>query len=148
MTNDPLLTFQTNFPRQLPAVATRAMHLCRQLQKYERMAPEQQDALVSAQLSHLLSHARRYAPFWAERIPEAATRARAPLEMLRDIPPLTRSDLQQSAARIAAQFPERAALGTIRNTTSGSTGTPVTVELARSIYLPLYHAVTLLNAKW
>ena len=64
---DPLNTFRTVFPKQLPEAATRVLHLHQQLSKFERFSPQRQDRLLGGQLNHLLQHAKRYAPFWAQR---------------------------------------------------------------------------------
>lgn len=145
---DPLSSFQTVFPRHLPAFAARTRDVYHQLRNFERFVPERQDAILAAQLNHLLRHARQYSPFWSERLCDWKPGRKTVAEVLEGLPPLLRSELQQHPERIAARFPERDALGIVSNTTSGSTGTPVSVELSQAISTPMYHAVTLVCAEW
>ncbi len=103
--------------------------------------------MLSQQLAHLLKHAKTNSPFWRERLPGKKRLAPAG-EMLADIQPLNRHDLQTNFERLSAQFPERAELEIEIVSTSGSTGTPIRVERAAELYFPLYHGVTLLTAMW
>ena len=146
--DDPFFTFKTVFPRQLPGVAARVLHLFRQLRAFERFAPERQDALLAAQLNHLMRHAKRRSPFWAERLKDWSPGGRSCADVMRGVPAMTRSDLQNHRDRMIADFPERKLLGSVVNNSSGSTGTPVSFEVAPGIFGPLYHAVTLVAAEW
>jgi phenylacetate-coenzyme A ligase PaaK-like adenylate-forming protein len=145
---DPFWSLNPAFPKQLPTIALRTMSNYRQLRQFERVPPARQDALLAGQLNHLLAHAKRNAPFWAERLARWRVGRPTPQEILDGLPPLNRTDIQRHKDRMAAQYPERAALGVATNTTSGSTGTPVTVQLPRGLFAPLYHAVTMVSAAW
>jgi phenylacetate-coenzyme A ligase PaaK-like adenylate-forming protein len=145
---DPFLTFTTVFPRQLPAVAIRAMHLYRQMRAFERFAPGRQEAILAAQLTHLLRHARARSPFWAERLARWRPGAKSCADLLQEVPILSRTDVQENFKRLLADFPQREALGMLTHTSSGTTGTPVKIELARAIFAPLYYAVTMMNGAW
>jgi phenylacetate-CoA ligase len=145
---DPFLSFYPVFPQQLPDMALRALHIFRQLRQFERFAPERQNAILGRQLNHLLAHAKRYSPFWAERLAQWSPGKPDPRAILDGLPPLSRADVQRNKDRMETQFAEREALGKARNTTSGSTGTPVSVELPRGLYAPFYHAITLVSTSW
>ena len=145
---DPLTSLGTAFPRQLPGRASRVLHVLDQLQTFQRMPAARQDALLGAQINHLLRHAKRHSPFWRERLAEWTPRRQPPAETLKEIAPLTRQELQNEFERIRADFPERAALGKSETYTSGSTGTPVKVERASLLYNSIYGAVTLLTFQW
>ena len=146
--HDPLFTFDTVFPRQLPGAAARVLHLYRQLRAFERFAPDKQNATMAAQLNHLLRHAKIRSPFWAERLSAWKPGGAAPFDVLNGVPILTRNDLQGDRQRLICDFPEREALGILTHTSSGSTGTPVSVELSRTLFTPLYQAVAMMGADW
>jgi phenylacetate-CoA ligase len=145
---DPLNTFRTVFPKQLPEAATRVLHLHQQLSKFERLMPEHQDRLLAGQLNHLLQHAKRHSPFWAQRLTRWNPKEQPPAEILAQIQPLARTELQSEFDRLSAKFPKREALGVAQGSTSGSTGTPVRFERCTKLYLPQYHAVGLLCSRW
>lgn len=145
---DPLLQFTTVFPRHLPSAATRTLDLYGQIRSFERITPARQDTVIASQITHLLRHAKARSPFWAERLADWRPGANRCDDLLRKVPVLTRGDIQEHFPRLAADFPERSALGIQTNTSSGSTGTPVKVEIAVGLSAPLYQAVTLLTAAW
>ncbi len=145
---DPLNTFRTVFPKQFPEAATRVLHLHQQLQKFERFAPPHQERLLAGQLNHLLQHAKAYAPFWAERLAKWSPREQPLAEILDQVQPLARNELQSEFDRLSAKFPKREALGVSQGSTSGSTGTPVRFERCTRLYLPQYYAVGLLCSRW
>jgi phenylacetate-CoA ligase len=80
-------------------------------------------------LGPLVEHARRTVPFYRERLAAAGLASGQPIdgEAWSRLAPLTRQDLQRhgAALRSAAVPPEHGAL--VGASTSGSTGTPVTV---------------------
>jgi len=115
---------------------------------FERLAPEQQDRLLAGQLNHLLQHAKRYAPFWAERLAKWSPAEQRLGDILDQVQPLARKELQSEFERLSAKFPKRDALGVSPGTTSGSTGTPVRFERCTKLYLPQYYAVGLLCSRW
>jgi phenylacetate-CoA ligase len=145
---DPLTSFKTVFPRQLPDTATRVLHIHQQLRKFERFTPQHQDRILAGQLNHLLEHAKRYAPFWTERLAKWSPGPRPLTQILDEIRPLTRKELQSQFDRLSAKFPKREALGVIQGSTSGSTGTPVRFERCTKLYLAQYHAVGLMCSLW
>jgi phenylacetate-CoA ligase len=145
---DPLVSFSTVFPKQLPNLVTRVLHLHRQLQTFERAPVARQNQLLKGQLDNLLLHAKRYAPFWAERMANCRLQGRSLEQTLKDVQPLTRKDLQSEFERLSAKFPKREALGVIEGSSSGSTGTPVRFERCSRLYTPLYFAVGYLCSRW
>jgi phenylacetate-CoA ligase len=145
---DPLNTFRTVFPKQLPEAATRVLHINQQLRKFERTPTQQQHKILASQLVHLLEHAKQYAPFWTERLAKWTPRKQGLTDILDQVQPLTRKELQSEFDRLSAKFPKRQALGVGQGSTSGSTGVPVRFERCSKLYLPQYFAVGLLCAMW
>jgi phenylacetate-CoA ligase len=145
---DPLSSFTTVFPRQLPDAAARVLHVHQQLRKFERFTTQQQDKVLSGQLNHLLQHAKQYAPFWTERLAQWSARPQPLAGILAQVQPLTRKELQSEFDRLSAKFPKREALGVITGSTSGSTGTPVRFERCAKLYLSQYYAVALSCSRW
>lgn len=148
LNRDPLASFSTVFPKQLPSLVTRVLHLHRQLQTFERSPVARQNQLLKGQLDNLLVHARRYSPFWAERLAGRKFQGRSLEQTLREVEPLTRKNLQSEFDRLSAKFPKREALGVAQGTSSGSTGTPVRFERSTRLYVPLYSAVSYLCSRW
>lgn len=146
--NDPLEHFTTTFPKQLSNIASQVSMINHQLRKFERSSPASQEKLLSAQLSHLLSHAKKCSPFWAQRLASWSPKLGPCREILSGIPPLTRSQLQRDAERIAADFPLKKALLPQWLSSSGSTGVPVRVQQLQKLHAPLYLATTLLMTPW
>lgn len=145
---DPLQTLRTVFPRQLPAPAARVMNILHQLRHFERLAPEEQDKLLSAQLNHLLEHARQRSEFWGERLAKRTRKRQRLQDMLNEVQPLTRKELQTEFERLRAHFPERERMHVTESSTSGSTGTPVRFERAQMLYTPTYQALALVSTQW
>jgi phenylacetate-CoA ligase len=145
---DPLASFTTVFPKQLPDVVTRVLHLHRQLQTFEHAPPPRQNHLLRSQLENLLLHAKKYSPFWQERLAKTRLQGRPLEQLLKDIAPLTRKELQSEFDRLSAKFPKREALGVTEGNSSGSTGTPVRFERCTRLYTPLYFAVGFLCSRW
>lgn len=145
---DPLATFQTVFPKHLPEMATRVLHIHQQLGRFARTAPRDQDRVLAGQLNHLLEHAKRYAPFWTERLARWSPKDQPLTDVLDQIRPLTRKELQSDFDRLSAKFPKREAMAIGQGSTSGSTGTPVRFERCTKLYMPQYFAVALMCAQW
>jgi phenylacetate-CoA ligase len=145
---DPLNSFRTIFPKQLPDAATRVLHIHQQLRKFERLTAQQQQKLLSGQLKHLLEHAKTHSPFWTERLARWTPKPQSLAEILDQVQPLTRKELQAQFDRLSAKFPKREALGVFEGSTSGSTGTPVRFERCAKLYMAQYYAVGLLCAMW
>ena len=145
---DTPFLFDTAFPKQLPGEAARVLQLHTQLESFELLDPEQQNALLSAQLEHLLGHAKRFSPYWTERL-DSWKSQEAPLRAtLNSLPMLPRSDLQSRFEEITTHFPQRERMRPARLSTSGSTGTPVCVEHLTDIHNPLQYAAMLLTGRW
>lgn len=144
----PLVTLRPVFPRQLPDLGARVMHVYGQMRNFQRFPPQRQDALLTAQVNRLLQHAKRHAPFWSERLKGWTPRREPPARLLESVQPLTRRELQGEFDRLSASYPQREALGVAVASSSGSTGTPVKIERAVQLYMPVYYAITLLSARW
>jgi phenylacetate-CoA ligase len=145
---DPLASFSTVFPKQLPNLVTRVLSLHNQLQTFERSPVARQNQLLKGQLDNLLLHAKRYSPFWSERLAKVTLRGKSLAQTLADVEPLTRKNLQSEFDRLSAKFPKREALGVGPGTSSGSTGTPVRFERCTRLYIPLYLAIGYLCSRW
>jgi phenylacetate-CoA ligase len=145
---DPLASFSTGFPKYLPDLVIRIMHLHRQLQTFERAPVQRQNQLLKSQVDNLLLHAKRHSPFWGERLAKGRFQGRSLADTLRDVEPLTRKNLQAEFERLSAKFPKRAALGVSSGSSSGSTGTPVRFERCGRLYMPLYFAIGYLCSRW
>ena len=112
-----------------PMAAAR-LAILQQLEKNQWDAPETIRARQFHQLNRLLDHARATVPFYAGRLPAAGLDGGAavtPEAWLR-MPLLTRGDIQKAGETLlSSALP--AAHGQITTaSTSGSTGTPVTVH--------------------
>lgn len=136
------------FPRQFPAPAARTLSVFNQLRTFEKATPDHQENLRCGQLTHLLEHARRYSPFWRERLPTNTGHEQSMAAMLAGIAPLTREELQLGFERLRTTAPQREAFDINEGSTSGSTGTPVKFERAGFFYRPTYHALALVTAAW
>jgi phenylacetate-CoA ligase len=145
---DPLASFKTVFPKQLPDAVTRVLHIHQQLKTFERLPPARQREVLGAQLNNLMQHAKRHAPFWQARLAKWTPDAEPPERTLKQVDPLTRKELQSEFERLSAKFAKREALGVVRGTSSGSTGTPVSFERCRRLYAPTYAAVGLQCSRW
>jgi len=145
--NPPLIS-PGIFPQQLPGRAARVVHIHTQIRSFSRSPAADQKRVLRGQLSNLVSHARRFTPFWQERLAGLNSNGASLDELLEQVPPLQRSDLQTEFDRLSAKFPRREKFKIAIASTSGSTGTPVRVERADTLYLPLYQAVALLTSTW
>ena len=146
---DPLVSFSTVFPKQLPNLVTRVLHLHRQLQTFERAAASAPEAPPQRGSSTTFSctpsatlrsgeNGWRTANFMGSRSSRRS----------KDVEPLTRKNLQSEFERLSAKFPKREALGVGLRNSSGSTGTPVRFERCSRLYMPLYLAVGYLCSRW
>jgi phenylacetate-CoA ligase len=134
------------FPRLLsPAVAV-VRDLVRQIDHHARLDPPSRDRLLAAQMSVIVSHARRHSPFWRARLDAAG--AQAGRFRLAALPPLTRADLRAEAAAMRARGPAMPDRLISLGRTSGSTGVPVTVEKFAPLSRAIYGAVTQLEREW
>ena len=145
---DPLNSFRTVFPRQFSDAAARILHVHSQLKTFEKLAAERQELLIAGQLNNLVRHAKRFTPFWRQRLTNW-TPVRQPLERIfKQIEPLTRMDLQNNFERLSARFPSRQASHISAGSSSGSTGTPVRFERLTTTYSPLYYAALMRSYDW
>jgi phenylacetate-CoA ligase len=144
----PLSYLDPPFPKNLHAEAARVLQLQHELRSFERLDRRRQDSLLSAQLRQLIAHAKRYAPFWSERINSQVPDARSAAETMTGVPVLTRSDLQSRQKEIAADFPQRKNVNVSHTLTSGSTGTPVRVEHLATMQRRINQVAVLLTARW
>lgn len=145
---DPLETFHTVFPKQFSDAAARVLHLHDQLRNFERMPQLRQEQSISGQLNNLLVHAKKFSPFWTNRLSAWKPTQAKPKDILSQIKTLSRKDLQENFASLSAKFPQRKALGVISGSSSGSTGTPTRFERCKLIYTPLYYAALMRSYDW
>lgn len=143
-----VLPINSVFPKQLSGDAARVLHIERQLKSFERLTTDEQERLLSAQLKNLLLHARKFSPYWKQKIGSVASEKKSPLDQLLSLPVLSRADLQSHFDKIIAHFPGKKRMHTSRSSTSGSTGTPVNTEQLVEIHNPLQSATMLLTARW
>ncbi|MCH2394074.1 phenylacetate--CoA ligase family protein [Oceanibaculum sp.] len=140
---------------ELPAAATRILNLAAQLDAFERLPAAEQERRQANSLRALLRHARDFSPFWRDRLAAAAIDPDRPLregepvpELIRDLPVLTRAELQEQGVALRARAPWMAEEGISVARTSGSTGTPVAVERYLPMHRPLYTALGFLDNRW
>ncbi len=145
---NPPTMFYSAFPRQLPGDAARVLQIQAELESFERLDPEAQEKILSGQLERLLAHAKRYSPYWRERLASWAPDGRPSGETLSSLPSLSRNDVKERFEEIVASFPRKRKMRTSKLSTSGSTGTPVTVEHLVDVHSPLQSAIMLLTARW
>ncbi|TFH48503.1 MAG: hypothetical protein E4H01_06210 [Lysobacterales bacterium] len=136
------------FPRQLSGPAARVLHLHDQLKSFEELDQNDQERLLYTQLENLLTHAKRYSPFWSERLKSWAGQGFPVKELLSLLPELSRRELQSRFDELSANFPHRKRMHTSTLVTSGSTGTPVSIEHLVEIHNPLQCAAMLLTSRW
>jgi phenylacetate-CoA ligase len=124
------------------------MVLYKQVRDFERLSRNAQDAHIAPQLRHLLQHAKRYSPFWSERLASWRPQNGSCRDVLQEIPPLVRSEIQSQNERLLADFPNKKSLSPVWVSSSGSTGTPVRAQHLQKTHNVLYLAMTLLIVPW
>ena len=128
-----------------PGAAQSAL-LAAEFDRFCRLPMPQQNTVVARQLFDLLQFAVTKSPYWQGRIgPLASGRA------LTDLPVMTRQDLQQHSQAMRSEPAIEDIPGVsdpLLTRTSGSTGVPVEVLRHRALYPLMFHAVTLLEARW
>lgn len=132
----------------LPNQAIKVLQIHERLQAFERMEPDKQKAILRDRLDNLLNHAKRYSPFWRERLSSWSPKEKWLEASLGKVPVLSRNDLQSQAGQIVAKFPQRSKMRISKLSTSGSTGTPVSIEHLIDLHNPPQHAATLLTGRW
>lgn len=144
-----MATAQNTVPRPLNGDSQRGQAIHRLLQHLDSRQWWSPARLRRQQLKDarvLLRYARQYSPFYADRLQSFNLEAMDG-EAFRRIPLLTRQELQASREQIACrQVPEPHGRR-LEYTTSGSTGTPVTVDgtMLTSI---IWSAITLRDHLW
>ncbi len=120
-----------------------------QLNKSQWWSPEQIHALQFEQLHALLSHALRNVPFYRERLPAAGFDPARPLtaDIWQRLPILTRRDVQEAGHQLHSTQPPTTHGALTKVTTSGATGTPVTVQKSELVQ-KFFEAATLREALW
>jgi len=100
-------------------------------------------------LGKLMQHAHRYSSFWRARLDQAGFSVRTEAtKVLSTLSPLTREDLQHHFEGMRAQ-PSEMSQSRIRTaTSSGSTGSPVSVEKDMPVYSLLYLANSWIESYW
>ena len=137
------------WPTIPPKVGSQLLALLWQLQQSEWLPPEQVVRQQYEQASRLANHAAQTVPFYRDRLAAAGIplgRRLAP-EQWRQIPLLTREDIQSQGEALAGNpYPDshgnRAAVST-----SGSTGKPVTV-VSTAVAQLFWSAATLRDHVW
>ncbi len=138
------------FPRILPPAAAVALDVHRQFHRFERLPTEARRKIRAEQLARLVSHARRYSPFWRDRLAAAAGTGAGQRDAfsLANLPVLGRREVQDAFEAMRAHAPAWKP-GMIRVAkTSGSTGRPVAVERFLPVYRPVYVAIVLTDNRW
>ncbi|MES3007255.1 MAG: hypothetical protein V4751_05740 [Pseudomonadota bacterium] len=129
--------------------ASQLLLMVQQIRAYERLPSAEQTRLQQTQLFALLSHAWQHSPWWQARLKNAGFDPTAPtLDAFQHLPPLTRSDIQSSFAKLRARTPDMQEADIIVSTTSGSTGVPVQVEKDMRIYGQIYAAISWMEGLW
>jgi phenylacetate-CoA ligase len=141
------------FPRILPPAAAVVLDVHRQLEMFERLAPDAQRRICARQLGLLVGHARRHSTFWRDRLPlrDGTPQAEQPgtgIFRLRDLPVLARGELQDAFEAMRAHAPGWQADAIHPVSTSGSTGRPVRVERFLPRYGPIHAAILLTDNRW
>ncbi len=137
------------FPAVPPPRAQQALALQYQLQQSEWLPLEALRAQQMRQLALLAQHAFAHSPWWRRTLDQAGIGPATPwsMEVLRSLPTLTRTDLQDHGDAIACtSIPkEHGRVGVTR--TSGSSGTPVAVRKTE-LSLLFWRAITLRDHLW
>lgn len=144
----PANPIRAAFPTLLSPDAARVLYIAEQLEKFERAVLRRQNSVLSAQLTHLLSHARRHSPYWRERLASASIKGGTLEEKLGALPWMSRSELQSRFNELRVDFPQRKKMRTSILSTSGSTGTPIRIEHLTEIHNCHQFAAMLLTGRW
>jgi phenylacetate-CoA ligase len=120
-----------------------------ELERSERLPAAELRRHQFRQLEALLAHAAVHAPYWREVLPASGVRPGSPLteEIWRRIPVLSRAALQQHGEAMRARSVPAFHGAVHKTSTSGSTGSPVTV-LKTELSLLMFEAIALRDAFW
>ena len=107
------------------------MSLMYQWERSQWAPPDQKAAQSLKQRDHLLRMASRHTPLYRERLAAISYDPSVPLteEMWREVPLLSRRDIQTQGAALTAERIPRKQQGALDVSSSGSTGTPIKVKL-------------------
>jgi phenylacetate-CoA ligase len=128
------------------AMALAALH---ELEHSQYLPPEEMRRRQFLQAGHLLAHAAKTMPFWRERLRMAGVDPAKPLddESWAKLPILTRREVQDGGTALhCAQLPAQHGQ-TTTDTTSGSTGAPITVKRS-ALALFYWNVFALREAIW
>lgn len=133
------------FPNVISPHSAQTIWLQGQLAAFERFEPAAQAHARDHQLAALISHAKRYAPYWRDVL--------APFNgsfKFDELPLLSRATLQAhgKAMRCEEGTPLPYSTKTFVSRTSGSTGTPVEVAKCAPLYDMFYQAQALRSNAW
>lgn len=133
------------FPHLPDPVAAQCAVVASDMDRFCRLASAEQNTLLGRQLFDLLQFALSHSAYWQDRLGRLNSGM-----ALTDLPIMTRKDLQRDSAamRTAMDSEPGKVNDPFLTRTSGSTGQPVEVLRHRQLYPLLFHAVTLLEAKW
>jgi phenylacetate-CoA ligase len=150
----PSLAFRSDDPQVIwPAVPDTAgayyAALQYQLEQSQWWTPDRLLAQQFLQLNNLASHAYRTVPFYKERLAAAGyeTGIEVTPALWSRLPVLTRRDVQQAGAALNSGNVPAAHGSTAKLSSSGSTGTPVTVSKTQAANL-VWQAITLRDHLW
>jgi phenylacetate-CoA ligase len=119
------------------------------LQSLEHASAEKLRTYQAGALKALMRHAHRYSTFWRTRLNKAGfTDQSSVYKVLQGLEPLTRADIQQQFEALRAQPPEMARTRIRTATSSGSTGSPVTIEKDMVVYSLFYLANSWIESYW
>lgn len=137
------------FPHFKSVQLLQVQDLARQLQAHAKSAIQDIEALNALQLRRLLGEAN-HSLFWKRRLAQAGLIADrvSNFREFQGLPHLTRAELQAHFAELRTWEGriEPSQIGA--ESTTGSTGQPITVERITSTYALLYSAVMLLEQTW
>jgi phenylacetate-coenzyme A ligase PaaK-like adenylate-forming protein len=135
------------WPWALPASTTQQLDLIRRLDTTQWWTPEMIQSQQLRQASALVAFAAKQVPFHAQRFAAAGVEVGGLLDMdaFRRLPILTRQDLQ--TGRVVADKTPRAHGTVSTNTTSGSSGIPVSVNVTAH-YGRFYRALCARDHHW
>lgn len=133
------------FPHLPEPLAAQCALIASDMDRFCRLASAEQNSLVGKQLFDLFNFARGDSAFWQDRLGQMTSGI-----ALTDLPIMTRQELQQHSVAMRTETASKpvGANNPFLTRTSGSTGRPVEVLRHRQLYPLLFHAITLLEARW
>lgn len=146
------LEFKSSLPwMQFPAMpdqaSAMALAMQYQLEQTQWLTPEQLFTKQMQQLQPLLLHAMRHSPYYHGKIPSRLTGKILSPEEFRQLPVLKREDARDHCQALHSIRVPAAHRQVSTTTTSGSTGTPVTIHLS-AINAYLWRSFALRDHLW